>query len=62
MRLPWQQREKGKARHAIYVHLATDGGIFLIRGATGEELWVDRDGMLDELDRLKGNQRRNLIR
>jgi hypothetical protein len=36
------------AEGAIYVHLATDGGIFVIRD-TGEQLWTDRDGLDQEL-------------
>ena len=34
---------------ALYVHLAWDGAIFVIRGATGEQLWVDRTGLDEEL-------------
>jgi hypothetical protein len=34
---------------ALYVHLAWDGGIFVIRGETGEQLWVDREGLWEEL-------------
>jgi hypothetical protein len=37
----------------IYVHLAWDGGIFVIRGDTGEQLWVDRDGLEKELRAAK---------
>ena len=44
---------------ALYVHLATDGGIFVIRGGTGEQLWVDRDGLVQELEAVKG--RRGLL-
>jgi hypothetical protein len=38
---------------ALYVHLAVDGGILVIRGGTGEQLWTDRDGLRTELDKLK---------
>jgi hypothetical protein len=44
---------------ALYVHLASDGGIFVIRGQSGEQLWVDRDGLLRELDAIK--ERRGLL-
>jgi hypothetical protein len=37
----------------IYVHLAWDGGIFVIRGDTGEQLWVDREGLDRELTAAK---------
>jgi hypothetical protein len=38
---------------ALYVHLAWDGGIFVIRGETGEQLWVDREGLWEELAAAK---------
>jgi hypothetical protein len=38
---------------ALYVHLAWDGGIFVIRGETGEQLWVDRQGLWEELAAAK---------
>jgi hypothetical protein len=38
---------------ALYVHLAFDGGIFVIRGRTGEQLWTDRQGLRTEIERLK---------
>lgn len=44
---------------ALYVHLAADGAIFVIRGATGEQLWVDRDGLLRELATI--NDRKGLL-
>jgi hypothetical protein len=37
----------------LYVHLAWDGGIFVIRGDTGEQLWVDREGLDAELHAAK---------
>ena len=37
----------------LYVHLALDGGIFVVRGETGEQLWVDRDGLRGELERTR---------
>jgi hypothetical protein len=44
---------------ALYVHLASDGGILVIRGRTGEQLWVDREGLRNEIEQLK--QRRGLL-
>lgn len=44
---------------ALYVHLASDGAIFVIRGATGEQLWVDRAGLLHELAAV--NDRKGLL-
>jgi hypothetical protein len=37
----------------LYVHLAWDGAIFVIRGETGEQLWVDREGLERELRAAK---------
>jgi hypothetical protein len=37
----------------LYVHLAWDGGIFVIRGDTGKQLWVDRAGLERELREAK---------
>jgi hypothetical protein len=37
----------------LYVHLAWDGAIFVIRGDTGEQLWTDRDGLRAELERTR---------
>jgi hypothetical protein len=37
----------------LYVYLAFDGGIFVVRGETGEQLWVDRDGLRKELERTR---------
>ncbi len=38
---------------ALYVHLALDGGIFVVRGRTGEQLWTDREGLRTEVEGLK---------
>jgi hypothetical protein len=38
-------------RRALYVYLAFDGGIFVLRGETGEQLWTDREGLRKELER-----------
>ena len=40
-------------RKALYVHLASDGAIFVVRGETGEQLWTDREGLRRELQRTK---------
>ena len=37
----------------LYVHLAWDGAIFVIRGDTGEQLWTDREGLDRELRAAK---------
>jgi hypothetical protein len=51
----WRRPRDGDVdpRKALYVHLAWDGGIFVIRGETGEQLWVDRDGLDQELRAAK---------
>ena len=38
---------------ALYVYLAFDGGIFVVRGETGEQLWTDREGLRKELARIR---------
>jgi hypothetical protein len=40
-------------RRALYVYLAFDGGIFVVRGETGEQLWTDRQGLRKELERTR---------
>jgi hypothetical protein len=37
----------------VYVHLALDGGIFVIRGETGEQLWTDREGLRAEIEHVR---------
>jgi hypothetical protein len=44
---------------ALYVHLALDGGILLVRGDTGEQLWTDRQRLRSELEKLR--ERRGLL-
>jgi hypothetical protein len=44
---------------ALYVHLAFDGGIFVVRGRTGEQFWTDRQGLRTEVEKLK--ERRGLL-
>jgi hypothetical protein len=48
---PWARTPA--AGNPVYVHLAWDGGIFVIRGETGEQLWVDADGLDHELKAAK---------
>jgi hypothetical protein len=38
---------------ALYVYLAYDGAIFVVRGETGEQLWTDRQGLRSELERTR---------
>jgi hypothetical protein len=38
---------------ALYVHLALDGGILVIRGESGEQIWTDREGLFAEIEKLK---------
>lgn len=38
----------------VYVHLALDGGIFVIRGETGEQLWTDVEGLRTEIEHVRG--------
>ena len=40
-------------RRALYVYLAFDGAIFVVRGETGEQLWTDREGLRKELERTR---------
>ena len=35
---------------ATYIHLANDGGIFAVRGTTGEQGWITRAILIDELN------------
>ena len=58
----WRRREQPvgeSSDDSLYVHLAADGAIFVIRGATGEQLWVDRDGLLRELAAI--SERKGLL-
>jgi hypothetical protein len=49
MRLFGRRREQREDQGpALYVHLANDGAIFIVR-ETGEQLWTDRDGLHREL-------------
>lgn len=39
--------------NVLYVHLANDGGIFAIWGDTGEEAWITRQRLRQELEKIK---------
>jgi hypothetical protein len=49
----FRRKPKVRREHTVYVHLALDGGIFVIRGETGEQLWTDRDGMRAEVQNVR---------
>lgn len=38
---------------SLYVHLLRDGGIFLIRGDTGQDAWVTQGRLIEEVQRVK---------
>ena len=42
-----------EAERALYVHLRSDGGIFVVRGDTGEQAWITRRELEQELDRMR---------
>ncbi len=42
-----------KVRSVLYIHLASDGRIFVVKGDTGEELWINYDQLKVELDKVK---------
>jgi hypothetical protein len=46
-------RSEDDPRRALYVYLAFDGAIFVVRGETGEQLWTDREGLRKELERTR---------
>jgi hypothetical protein len=46
-------RPEDDPARALYVYLAFDGGIFIVRGETGEQLWTDRNGLRQELERTR---------
>jgi hypothetical protein len=46
-------RPEDDPARALYVYLAFDGGIFVVRGETGEQLWTDRNGLRQELERTR---------
>ena len=46
-------RPEDDPARALYVYLAFDGGIFVVRGETGEQLWTDRAGLREELERTR---------
>lgn len=42
-----------RIENVLYVHLANDGGIFTIWGDTGEEAWITRQRLRQELEKIK---------
>src|SRR5947199_8905942 len=40
---------------ALYVHLAFDGGIFVVRGRDGQQAWVTQAQLEPELQRVKAD-------
>jgi hypothetical protein len=49
----FRRKPKVRREHTVYVHLALDGGIFVIRGETGEQLWTDHDGLRAEVESVR---------
>lgn len=60
-RSPTGDAEAPESENTIYIHLASDGGILVIRGDSGEELWVDDAGLRRELNRIKGEPGASLL-
>jgi len=48
-----QERLTSKADNVTYIHLAWSGRAFIVRGDTGQEYWVTREGFPAELQRIK---------
>jgi hypothetical protein len=48
--VPEPHDDPGKA---LYVHLASDGGIFVVRGESGEQAWIGEDELFEELAALR---------
>ena len=42
-----------KVNKALYIHLTDDAKIFIIKGDTGEEKWVSKNELMQELDEIK---------
>ena len=67
MRWPFRRRgeetesDPRESDNSIYIHLASDGGVLVIRGDSGEEIWTDRDGLRGELDRIKDKPGASLL-
>lgn len=47
------EADKPDPSKSLYVHLLRDGGIFLIRGDTGQDAWVTQGRLIDEVQRVK---------
>ena len=48
-----RKRPADDPREALYVHLANDGAIFVIWGATGEQAWISDAELDQELVKLR---------
>jgi hypothetical protein len=46
-----RREDRPDPRKALYVHLAWDGAVLVIRGDTGEQIWTDGAGLERELRR-----------
>jgi ankyrin repeat protein len=55
--VPLFRRKQGEdeqdVSNVLYVHLASDGGIFAVRGDTGAQAWIARWLLEEELERIK---------
>jgi hypothetical protein len=52
--MPLFRRKKDEPIDDVfYVHLREDGGIFVVRGDTGEQMWTTLAGLRMELERLR---------
>ena len=59
----WRRRKDPDrdSDEALYIHLAGNGDVLLIRGDTGEERWTDRKGLQAELDRISDRPHASLL-
>jgi hypothetical protein len=48
-----KKRPEDDSGRALYVHLANDGAIFVIWGATGEQAWIAEAELHEELEKLR---------
>jgi ankyrin repeat protein len=48
-----EREDEQDVSNVLYVHLASDGGIFAVRGDTGAEAWIPRWLLEEELERIK---------
>jgi hypothetical protein len=47
--------DEGGTEDVLYVHLAPDGGIFVVWGDTGREAWITQAALREELERIKAS-------